>query len=259
MLTKEAKRTLVVALIMCLVCSVLVAGVAVGLKSQQLANKTLDRNKNILRVAGLYSGSDKAEVQRVFSQFTVKLVDLRSGKYATEAELAAAGIKVDTYDQQQAAKNPQLSESLAGNDPAGILRLPHYAKVYLLEKAGTVELMVLPISGYGLWGTLYGFIALQGDANTIAGFGFYQHQETPGLGAEVDNPKWKALWPGKQAYAADGSVGVQVVKGPAQHPQEIDGLSGATLTTRGVDHLVQFWLGERGFARFLANIKKGEA
>ncbi len=118
--------------------------------------------------------------------------------------------------------------------------------------------------GYGLWGTLYGYMALKGDLDTIAGLGFYSQKETPGLGGEVDNPKWKAEWRGVKLYDEQGKVAVQLVKNraPAGSPEaayQVDALSGATLTTRGVQHLVQFWLGEHGFGPFLDNLRKSSA
>jgi Na+-transporting NADH:ubiquinone oxidoreductase subunit C len=260
MLSKEALKTLLVAFVLCLVCSVLVSTFAVALKPMQTKNKLLDRNKNILAAAGLYrEGMMSArQVEDVFSQFTMKLVNMETGRYATAEELQADEIQLDRYDQRRAAKNPRLSTSLHGDDPAGILRKEKYAQVYVLEKDKQIDLIVLPIHGYGLWGTLYGFVALDGDLNTIKGLGFYEHKETPGLGALVDNPAWRALWPGKSAYSSDGDVAVKVVKGKASTADEVDGLSGATLTTRGVNNLVQFWLGERGFAPFIRHLKAGD-
>lgn len=261
MFNKESLKTLFVALVLCLVCSVLVSVFAVSLKPMQTKNKLLDRNKNILGAAGLYQEGKftNKEITAMFNQFTVKLVNLETGKYATESELTADSVSVETYEQRAAAKNSKLSKSLSGDDPAGILRQEKYAKVYLLEKDGILDLIVLPVHGYGLWGTLYGFFALSGDLNTVKGLGFYEHKETPGLGAQVDNDKWKALWPGKLAYKESGEVNLSVIKGKSIHDNEIDGLSGASLTTRGVNNLIHFWLGERGFAAFIKNLKAGEA
>jgi Na+-transporting NADH:ubiquinone oxidoreductase subunit C len=257
MLNKESIRTITVAFVICLVCSVIVSFVAVALKPEQIANKLLDRNTNILQAAGLYQdGMSAKEINDVFSKFEAKIVDLKKGTFLTDEALAADNINVDTYDQYAAAKDPALSVSLKGNDPAGIGRLPDYAKVYLMKDNGKIKLMVLPINGYGLWSMLYGFVVLKQDLNTIAGLGFYSHAETPGLGGEVDNPKWKALWPGKLAYS--GGKEISVAKGKATKQNQIDGLSGATLTTKGVDNLIQFWLGDRGFKPLLSKLK-GEA
>ncbi|MDR1351193.1 MAG: NADH:ubiquinone reductase (Na(+)-transporting) subunit C, partial [Zoogloeaceae bacterium] len=128
------------------------------------------------------------------------------------------------------------------------------------DEAGALEALILPIRGYGLWSTLYGFLALKPDLNTVIGLGFYQHGETPGLGGEVDNPKWKSLWPGKTLFDADGKPNIQIIKGgvdktnPAAGHQ-VDALAGATLTTNGVDHLLHFWLGEQGFGPYLARLR----
>jgi Na+-transporting NADH:ubiquinone oxidoreductase subunit C len=131
------------------------------------------------------------------------------------------------------------------------------------DTSGELEKIILPVRGYGLWSTMYGFIALEQDANTVAGLGFYEHGETPGLGGEVDNPRWKAMWPGKQVYR-DGDVELGLIKGSVDSGSDnadwqVDGLAGATLTSRGVTNLVHFWLGENGFEPFLNNLQAGEA
>lgn len=262
MFNKEALYTLFVALVLCLVCSVMVSSVAVGLKTAQEKNKLLDRNKNILLAAGMYQEgkNSDADVADLFDQFSIKLVDIENGKYATDEELGLLGIDPQTYDQRVAAKDPNLSKEMV-EDPAGILRQEKYAKVYLLEKDGKVELIVLPVHGYGLWGTLYGFLVLEGDINTIRGLVFYSHKETPGLGAKVDTEKWKALWPGKKAYTDNNEINIIVGRknGSPTSPGFIDGLSGATLTTAGVHRLINFWLGEQGFSGFIKNLRAGEA
>ena len=135
-------------------------------------------------------------------------------------------------------------------------------RLRLLTKDDNGELskIILPIHGYGLWSTLYGFLALEPDVNTIAGLGFYEHAETPGLGGEVDNPKWKGIWPGKKLFDEDGELAISVIKGTvdsgaagAQH--KVDGLAGATLTTNGLHNLVRFWMGENGFGPYLSAMK----
>ena len=115
--------------------------------------------------------------------------------------------------------------------------------------------VALPIEGKGLWSTLYGFLVLGSDGATIRGITFYQHGETPGLGGEIDNLDWKALWDGRQAFDADGRPVIEVVKGKASGPTEVDGLSGATLTSRGVTNLVRFWLGDNGFGPYLEQFR----
>lgn len=257
------KSTIIVALLLCIVCSVLVSGAAVLLKETQTRNKEFARNRDVLVAAGLYDASkhDKAYIEETFKSFSVKLVDLDTGKYLSAEEAQQLGIDPAIYEQRKAAKNPDLSERIpAVEDIAVIKRRAKYASVYVLEKDGQVDRVVLPVRGYGLWSVLYGFLAVQGDGNSILGLTFYEHAETPGLGGEVDNPKWRAQWPGKKLYRDDGSLGITVTKGgaaDASDPYEVDGLSGATLTTRGVDNLVKYWMGEDIFGRYLANLQAG--
>ena len=187
-----------------------------------------------------------------------RVIDIETGDYVSE-------IDATTFDQRAAAKDPATSITLeASVDVANIIRQSKYALVYLVnDDQGGLDKIILPIHGYGLLSTLYGFIALESDGNTVAGLGFYEHGETPGLGGEVDNHRWKNLWKGKQVYR-QGDVAINVKKGTVD-PQaasaywEVDGLSGATLTSRGVSNLVQYWLGDRGFESYLQNLREGDA
>ena len=249
-------RVLTVALALCIVCSVVVSAAAVVLKPQQQANKTRDLKRNILMAAGLYDPNMSVEEQ--FERVTTRVVNIETGEYTSE-------INPEGFDQRAAAKDPSTSVRLsAEEDMAKIIRQAKYSLVYLVnDDEGELDKIILPVHGYGLWSTLYGFVALESDINTIVGLGFYEHGETPGLGGEVENPRWKALWEGKKAFR-DGEVAISVIKG-AVSPEspsadwQVDGLSGATLTSKGVHNLVQFWLGENGFAPYLENLRKGEA
>jgi Na+-transporting NADH:ubiquinone oxidoreductase subunit C len=257
---ESTSRTLITALLVCLVCSIFVAGAAVALKPTQLENRLLDKQRSILAIAGLGSpGLSGDEVKALFGQrISARVVDLDSGKF-TDAKDPL------TYDALVAAKDPQQSKTLtSAEDIASIKRRERFTTVYLVEQDGALQTLILPVRGYGLWSTLHGFMALKGDLNTIAGFGFYQHAETPGLGGEVDNPKWKNLWPGKTLFDPQGELAIQIIKGSvdsqgAQAEHQVDGLAGATLTSNGVNNLLHFWLGKNGFAQFLANLHKGEA
>ncbi|PLW78375.1 Na(+)-translocating NADH-quinone reductase subunit C [Cohaesibacter celericrescens] len=244
-------KTVIVAVGLCLFCSMIVSAAAVALKPIQEQNKVLDKKRNILQVAGLFK--EGIDVNKTFETVEPRLVDIETGTFTDAADAA-------TYDQRAAAKDPAQSVSLA-EDPAGIGRQAKVASVYLIRNtAGAIEKIILPVHGYGLWSTLYGFVALKADGNEVAGFQFYEHAETPGLGAEVDNPKWKALWPGKKIYGDDGDVKISIAKGAPSAEMaayHIDSLAGATLTSRGVDNLVRFWMGEQGFKLFLENLKAG--
>lgn len=257
---ESTARTLTVALLVCLVCSVFVAGAAVALKPIQVDNRLLDKQRSILAIAGLGDpGMSASQVKALFDERIVaRVVDLQSGTF-TDAQ------DPRTFDPLRAAKDPKLSDSLPGEqDIASIKRRERFSTVYLIERNGRLDTLILPVRGYGLWSTLYGFMAIKGDLNTVVGMGFYQHAETPGLGGEVDNPKWKALWRGKTLFDDHGSLAVRVVKGGVdpQNPNaghQVDALAGATLTSNGVNNLLHFWLGEQGFGPFIAKLRAGEA
>lgn len=253
-------RTLLIALVLCVICSVLVSTAAVVLKPRQDANKILDRNRNILSAAGLFDEGehDAADVETLFAEFTPRIVDLDEARFLSAEEVTALEIDINNYDPRQAANDPRYSRALEkSEDVANIQRRLRYPMVYVVESGGEIETLVLPVSGYGLWGIMYGFLALEGDGNTVIGIGFYELKETPGLGAEITNPRWRAIWPGKEIYDANGNVALQVVRGIGNEIHEIDGIAGATMTSRGVQHLVDFWLGDDGFGPFLANVARG--
>ncbi len=247
-------KILKVAFALCIVCSVIVSTAAVVLKPSQEANKSLDRKRNILQAAGMLEPGVSVEEQ--FSVIEERFVDMRTGRFTNEVD---AG-----YDQRAASKDPALSRDVPGDeDIAKIGRQANIAQVYLVRNdSGAYDKIILPVRGYGLWSTLHGFLALEADANTVAGLGFYEHKETPGLGGEVDNPRWKAVWPGKQVYR-DGEVALKLLKGAvdpanADATWQIDGLAGATLTSRGISNLITYWLGDDGFAPFLTNLRNGD-
>lgn len=249
------QKTLTVALLLCFVCSVIVSTAAVLLRPMQDANKDQDRKKNILLAAGLYQ--EGIEIDEQFSVIKARLVDLDTGTFSLESDISS-------FDQRKSAKDPSQSMALTSDqDQAKISRRENQALVYIVESKGEFDKIILPVHGYGLWSTLYGFVALESDLNTIAGLGFYEHGETPGLGGEVDNPRWKAFWPGKQVYK-EGTVDIQLIKGVVDPSSidssyQVDGLSGATLTSTGITNLLQFWLGQNGFQTFISNFKTGKA
>jgi Na+-transporting NADH:ubiquinone oxidoreductase subunit C len=240
----------------CVTCSIFVASAAVFLKDRQYENRILDRQKKVLSVVGLMQDGEVLSPAEVTSRFEANVkasvVDLETGK-------VDESLDPSEFDQRAAQSDPERSRSAPPND-AKVQRLPNHALVYrMVDEAGALKALVLPVEGKGLWSTLYGYIALESDLETIRGITFYEHAETPGLGGEVDNPRWKALWPGRKAFGDKGDVRIEVTKGPAgpvdSDPHRIDGLSGATLTSRGVTHLVRFWLGEHGFEPLLRDLR----
>ncbi|WP_022948408.1 Na(+)-translocating NADH-quinone reductase subunit C [Methylohalobius crimeensis] len=243
------EKTLSVAFWLCLVCAVVVSFAAVVLKPLQESNKAADMKRNILEVVDLWK--EGMDVDDAFERFEVQVVDLETGETAEDVDPSS-------YDMRKAVKDPQLSEPLPRDkDIAQIKRLPKYATVYFLnDENGELQAIVLPVSGYGLWSTMYGFLALEPDCNTVIGINFYDQGETPGLGGEVVNPDWRAIWKGKQVYDESGTPVLRLIKGSvsADRPGSeymVDGLAGATLTSNGVTNLIRFWLGEDGYKPFL--------
>ena len=273
MQTESPKQTMIVATCLCLVCSVLVSTAAVVLRPAQQIQKTQDIQKNILKVAGLYN-----ESRSIKSQFKVVepvLIEL-AGKRPRIANPAEEGIDLKTYDAKKASKKEH--DSIEVSPPGAlpqIARREIYTIAYEVRKEdGVLDQVILPIYGKGLWSTLYGFIAVDADGQTIRGITFYQHGETPGLGGEVDNEAWKAVWPGKSAFAAadieHASLDhlpiptIQVAKGQvtpemAQAEHKVDGLSGATITSNGVTAFVRYWLGPDAFGSYLHQLRTARA
>ncbi|MEM7675312.1 MAG: Na(+)-translocating NADH-quinone reductase subunit C [Myxococcota bacterium] len=240
---------------LCGVCAVFVAASAVGLKDLQEANKLVDRQSKVLAVAGLLEKDEELSADQIQSRYQknikARLITLASGEYVEDADANA-------FDQRKATNDPARSQT-APTNAAQVTRIPNKALVYHVLTEGQVKTIILPIVGKGLWSTMYGFLALDADAKTISGITFYEHGETPGLGGEVENPKWQALWPGRKAFNEQGEVAVKVIKGNAGSPQEdpysVDGLSGATITSRGVSATLAFWLGDTGYGPYLERFR----
>ncbi len=246
----------VFAALVCAVCGVLVSSAAVVLKPMQDANIEMERQRNVLLAAGLMEPGEKLgreELDVRFTKIQDVMVDLATGEELPDADPGA-------FDRDGALADPTLSKEVPANR-AGVRRVALQMPIYqVVSEAGELEMVIIPIEGKGLWSTLLGYLALSADTETVRGLTFYSHKETPGLGGEVDNPRWKARWPGRQLFDAKGEPQLRVRKGlagsPEQDPFQVDGLSGATLTSNGVTNMLQFWFGRDGFSRFLAELRK---
>lgn len=249
-------NTLIVAIGLSLVCSIIVASAAVVLKPIQVKNQEEFRQKIILEVAGLMQPG--GDINALFGAIETRMVELESGTY-TEA------IDADSFDALMAAGDSELGLSIPEElDIAGIRKRAKYAPVYLVRNNGDLEQIILPVYGKGLWSTMLGYLSLASDGTTIKGLRFYAHAETPGLGDQIDKPEWRAQWVGKQVYELGDMPKIEVIRGPvpADSPNidyQIDGLSGATLTGRGVTYLVQYWTGPHGFGPYLKTYREAEA
>ena len=209
-------------------------------------NKKLDKIKNILQAGNLMDkGSDFKSIYDKYIDGTI--INLETGEQLSEDQYPG-DLNVEDFAIKKVAGDPELGKSIpSSKDLAQIKRMPKYMSVYFVKEEQEVKEIILPIYGKGLWSTMYGFIALGADMRTIEGFTFYEHGETPGLGGEVDNPSWKKTWQGKKAFGENWEVKIEVLKGRVDPSSDkakyqIDGLSGSTLTTRGVDNLVKLWI-----------------
>jgi len=242
-------------LVLAFACSALVAAAAVGLRPLQEANRTLDQKKNILAAANIYQ--ENIPVTEQFEAIEARVIELDSGMFVEPEK-----IDPSSFNQLAAALSDETGSPLdRSDDSAGIRRQEKYSLVYLVKDNGEIDQIVLPVRGKGLWSTLFAYVAIDADLTTIRGVSFYEHGETPGLGGEVANPRWQKGWQNKKLFSAEGELEFAVVKSGAQsRPEElayrVDGLSGATLTTQGVDNLMRFWFGSHGFKPFFEEVRK---
>lgn len=254
-------KTFFVVIALCLVCAIIVAAAAVGLRPQQSQNKQLDVRKNVLAAVGMLQAGDINE--QFAKHIEVRVVNLDTGAFddASLAEVVKDPNGVYRKWMKESGKNLALA---AEDDVAKIKTRANLAPVYLAYADGIeskqVSFVVLPINGYGLWSTMHGFLALDKDGNTIKGLNYYEHGETPGLGGEIQNPKWVAQFVGKKLTDEAGKPAIKILKpgnADASSPYQVDGLSGATLTSNGVQHTFDFWAGAKGFAPFLGKVREG--
>ncbi|PCI60423.1 MAG: Na(+)-translocating NADH-quinone reductase subunit C [Gammaproteobacteria bacterium] len=240
-------RTLIFVFIICLVCAALVSVSAISLKPLQKANRLLDQHTKILEAAGLSDVADKNGVDATFAKFvTAKFVNLATGDFTTGDH--------ETYNERTDARDTAKSSAVK-DTKVGLRRRADKAVIYLVKNdQGSINSVVLPIVGMGLWDIMYGYVGLEADLNTAKRVVYYDLKETPGLGAEVQNPKWKAKWKGKKMFDDKHNIAIQIVKGGAKKGDihGVDALSGATLTSRGVNRTIHFWLGDEGYGPFIA-------
>jgi Na+-transporting NADH:ubiquinone oxidoreductase subunit C len=240
-------NTLVVAIGVSLVCSVLVSAAAVVLRPAQERNQTEFRQRIVLEVAGLYDPD--ADIATQFDAIDAQLVDLESGDYVE-------GIDPESFDIAAATNDPKLSIAIPADvDIANLRRRPIYSPVYLVAEGDDIEQIILPVHGAGLWSTMRGYLSVEADGNTVRGLRFYEHAETPGLGDQIDKDSWLSQFPGKFLFDEAGNPRFQVVRGMVppgpDAVYQVDGMSGATLTGNGVMYLIQYWTGPHGFGPYL--------
>jgi len=199
-----------------------------SLRERQLLNIELDIKKKILSVLGFEQTSDwtDKDVQSMYDNNISEIIINSAGEEVKENNASGQ----DTY------------------------------KIYQSRDGNRVKGYAIPISGKGLWGTMYGYFAIEPDASTAKGITFYKHKETPGLGAEVDKDWFKNNFIGKKFIDDSGNlVSIEVIKGfvsdkdpNAKH--KVDGISGATVTGNGLTTFLKADL--QKYEPYFAKIRK---
>ncbi|MBL6722396.1 MAG: NADH:ubiquinone reductase (Na(+)-transporting) subunit C [Candidatus Margulisbacteria bacterium] len=202
-----SKKPFVFALGLCMLCSFLLTNAATMLKPLQQKNQAIDQQKNILKVLGVIDTADGVDADDI------------GHLYATHIQQKWVNKDGDIVDTET-------------NHP-----------IFLYMKKRQVEAFAIPIAGYGLWSMLYGYFSIEGDGETVRGITFYQHGETPGLGAEVEAQWFQDNFVGKKIATAAGEfTSIGIVRGKVKDvvpagkaPHYVDGISGATITSKGVE------------------------
>jgi Na+-transporting NADH:ubiquinone oxidoreductase subunit C len=246
----DPTRTFLVALAVALVCATVVSTTALALRPRQRANREAERRAQLRDLVARLPGADALLAGA--GEVEALAIDLETGAPAPSIDPA-------TFDPRRAAADPAAGVAIpAAADVAGLERRARHAVVYVVKDGRRVELVVLPVEGSGYGGPIRGFVALGADANTILALSFFEHLETPGVGARIDDPAWRARWQGKRARDAEGRLRVGVATerlDPSDAPHQVDGISGATITSEAVGNLLRYWLGDHGYGPFLRTLR----
>jgi Na+-transporting NADH:ubiquinone oxidoreductase subunit C len=254
-IAEKPSQALLVVLGVAVVCALLVSLAAVNLRPHYVANLEAYR---LAQLESILTALSQTGLEVAPADIETRVVELASGRYAGKPDPA-------TFDALKAANDPSTSIAISPDrDVAGIKRRAMHATVFLVRDAErNVALIILPVYGSGYQSTLRGFLALEGDTTKVVALRFYAHGDTPGIGARIQDASWEALWPGKRVYDDDGELRLGVARGEvspgsADAEHMVDGISGATRTSRGVHGLLRFWLGDLGFGPYLERIRQGK-
>ncbi len=255
-MNKAAFRSLMVLAGVALLCSILVSVATTTLRPIHERNELLQRYRNVVSLTGLVGDdSDDAAVFEAVELLDARVVDLSSGEFRPDIDPVAV-------NSRSALNDPDTSTAIpADKDLARLGRRTDYEVVYLVWHDQTFSRIILPINGQGMWSTLYGYIAIEADLETIAAVTFYEQAETAGLGDQIEDPDWQAQWQGRSLYSDAGDLLFQVASGPVNLSSpsaayQVDGLTGATITAAGVTNLVRYWFGSHGYGPLLAQMKE---
>jgi len=251
------QKALLVVFLVALVCSVLVSVATISLRPIQLRNQLTERSSNIVALSGLVEPGrilSTEEIIAAMEQLDARVIDIDSGEFDDSKG-------PNEFDPRAAVNDPDLGVAIPGDrDIANLGRRSRYEVVHLVWDGDELSRVILPIVGQGMWSTLYGYIALEADLNTIAAVSFYEQAETAGLGDQIMRSDWQAKWTGRELFGSDGSVRFRVAAGPVETGSfaarnQVDGLTGATVTAGSVTRLIAYWFGPHGYSNFLDNLR----
>lgn len=242
-------KTILVAFLVSAVCAAFVSGATVILRPVQAANRAAEEQARISAlVKGIPGMADLLDQSGgALSTVVVDLSRGRASDTVTPASLASA------------LDDPAMWTVLTPEqDIAGLGQRPDVVQIFLLRQDDRISLILLPISGQGYGGRIDAILALNGDLNTVAGFAVTSHSETPGLGGRIEEAAWQAGFAGTELRDPSGDVRFRVARAAAAGDYEVDGITGATRTGRGVTNMVRFWLGPLGYGPLLGAMGRGE-
>lgn len=238
-----------VAIVVALVSALVVSTTSVILRPLQQANIAAEQAARMEAMLDTLPGLRDLMLESGVDALETRMVDLASGEFLPKVDPTG-------FDLLAAANDPETSiEIPTDDDLASIRRRATMAPVYLMEKDGDLMLIVLPVYGSGYASTIRAMLALQPDLMTVAALTILEQGETPGLGARIMEPEWQANWPGKMIADESGDVRISVVKQSAEGPFEVDGITGATRTSNGVQYMLRFWLGPLGYRPLLDRLR----
>lgn len=250
-------KALIVVLAVSLACSILVSTASISLKPIQLLNQKVERSRHIVALTGLVPAQKKLtdeEILQAEAQLDIRVINIGTGEFDDS-------IDPEQFDGRAAVNNPDLSVAIpVADDLARLGRRPQHAVIYLVWENEELKRVILPVYGQGMWSTLYGYLALEPDFNTIAAVTFYEQGETAGLGDQITRPDWQAKWQGRQLFNNQGEVQFRVAAGSVAESSaaaryQVDAMSGATVTGDSVTRLVQYWFGANGYWAFLNHLQ----
>ena len=215
--------TFIFSSVMVIVVAVLLASAAIVLGPYQAKNVRLEKMQNILSSVGIKVKREDSE--KLFNQYIKEQLVLNS-KGAPVAEKISA-FDIDLKKELDKARLGKAGEQLF--------------PLFVFDKDGKLY-YVIPVRGKGLWGPIWGYIALEEDLNTVYGASFGHKGETPGLGAEIETEEFQKQFEGKKIFDESGNfVSVHLIKGGAA-PEDlhgVDAVSGGTITSTGVSEMLQ--------------------